>query len=150
MNVNKKDIFLFSFYLCLHISFKDVSSTVITVKTATETLHTVFDSGSCFSDRHSFRVKCFDSFIFAFYSETIWNNASKIFALDPRCSEEKCLNRNMNSNIWKLFFVLSSLSVISFMNLITAVCAQIEWEEHHRPVDQTETAFLVKLCLLLP
>lgn len=57
----------------------------------------------------------------------------KIFALDFCCSEEKyflILNRNMNITIWKKKEKnkqkKKTLCVNSSMNLITAVCAQIE------------------------
>lgn len=50
------------------------------------------------------------------------------------------LNRYMNITIWK-----KTLCVNSSMNFITAVCAQIEWQEHSWPVDWTEDTFLVEL-----
>lgn len=116
---------------------------MIAVTTATETLRC--STGE--ADRHSFKVKCFDSFVFPFYSETIRNDASEIFALDPCCSEGKCFL--IWTEIWTLLYgkrkKKKTLCVNSSMNLITAVCARIEWEEHSWPVDQTETTFLVEL-----
>lgn len=73
------------------------------------------------------------------------------FALDPCCSEEKYFL--IWTEIWTLLYeekkqqnkTKKKLCVNSSMNLITAVCAQIEWEEHSWPAGQTEATFLVEL-----
>lgn len=72
-----------------------------------------------------FRLKCFNSFVFSFYSEIILNNSSKAFALDPCCSEKKSifdLNRNRNVIIQRKHTntFVTCKRVNSSMNLITA------------------------------
>lgn len=144
----KKDIFLFSFYLCLHFSFEDVSSTVIAVKAVTgNTLQCRRKMGkltsSFFFNRCSFQVLI--CFVFSFYSETKWSNAPKIFRIGPLVALKKSIFDFKQKYEHYYMKKKQTLRVNSSMNLITAVCAQIEWEEHSWPVDQTEATFLVEL-----
>lgn len=87
-----------------------------------------------------------DFFVFSFYSETIWNNATEIFCVGTPLLWRKVFL------IWKEIWTYmgkkhkkKTLCVNSSMNLITAVCAQIEWVEHSRPVDRTDSTLLVEL-----
>lgn len=97
---------------------------------------------SFFLNRRSFQVLI--CFVFSFYSETKWSNASEIFCIGPLVALKKSIF-DFKQKYEHYYMKKKTLCVNSSMNLITAVCAQIEWEEHSWPVDQTETTFLVEL-----
>lgn len=146
----KTSIFLFGSYLCLHISFEDVSSTVMAGKAEFKnTLQCCGEGkltgGFVLFSRCCFKIKCLDSFVFFSFTqrqcETMHLRISRWTPIALKRSIFD-LSKNMDITIWRK--KKKTLCVESSMDFITAVCVQIEWEEHSWPVDPKEATFLVE------
>lgn len=98
-----------------------------------------------FFGRCCFKIQCLDSFVFFSFTQRQCETMHlRILRWTPIALKRSIfdLSKNMDITIWRK--KKKTLCVESSMDFITAVCVQIEWEEHSWPVDPKEATFLVE------
>lgn len=165
-----KKIFFYCFLFMFTFSFEDVSSTVAATKGRNHSADEEEEEEGREEKGEEEDIRtltswvfiCQDiyellgSFLFTFYAETVWNNASNIFCVGSLLLWRKVFFFFL---IWTKTWTWlceekdeekKTQCVDSSINSILTVCVQVKWDEHFWPAGPTEATFFRRARLLSP